>query len=219
MFYKDWKPLYDKIANDFNFQIEKDIEAANILNKMLQKKNLRSKKKLEDIMTSKFAWVIVGILVIIFLIAAIKVFNPVFHPDLGIASGEGTSMLEQIRGYMVSSSEIISIVTANDIKVGWPKTIDSFPCITITQVGGSDVGLLGYNASVAGSQTRKETTAYQIDVFSKASRLQTLQIADLIVPRMISGGCRKDSDVEDYDDESQTYRKIQTYSKITYFDD
>ena len=53
MFYKDWKPLYDKIANDFNFQVEKDIEAANILNKMLQKKNLCSKKKLEDIIAGK----------------------------------------------------------------------------------------------------------------------------------------------------------------------
>ena len=33
----------------------------------------------------------------IFLISAIKVFNPVFHPDLIITSGEGTSLIEQIR--------------------------------------------------------------------------------------------------------------------------
>ncbi len=53
MFYKDWKPLYDKIAKDFNFQVEKDIQAADILNKLLQNKNLCSKKKLEDIIASK----------------------------------------------------------------------------------------------------------------------------------------------------------------------
>lgn len=42
-------------------------------------------------------WVAIVLLVIIFLIAAIKVFNPVFHPDLVITSGEGTSLVEQIR--------------------------------------------------------------------------------------------------------------------------
>jgi len=53
-------------------------------------------KNLEKIMTSKFAWAMIIILVVIFMIAAIKVFNPVFHSDLGIASGEGTSLIEQI---------------------------------------------------------------------------------------------------------------------------
>ena len=51
-------------------------------------------------MTPAFAWVVVGILIIIFLVAAIRVFNPVFHPDLGITSGQGTSMLEQMKDYM-----------------------------------------------------------------------------------------------------------------------
>ena len=42
---------------------------------------------LKGIMNNKFAWVIVAILVIIFLIAAIRVFNPVFDRDLIITSG------------------------------------------------------------------------------------------------------------------------------------
>lgn len=46
---------------------------------------------------SKGGWVAIALLIIIFLIAAIKVFNPVFHPDLIITSGEGTSLVEQIR--------------------------------------------------------------------------------------------------------------------------
>ncbi len=54
--------------------------------------------KLEGIASSWFGWVVVVLLIVIFLIAAIKVFNPVFHPDLVITSGEGTSLLEQIRG-------------------------------------------------------------------------------------------------------------------------
>ena len=55
-----------------------------------------STKELDKIMTKSFAWIVIIILLIIFLIAAIKVFNPVFHPDLIITSGEGTSLVEQI---------------------------------------------------------------------------------------------------------------------------
>jgi len=62
-----------------------------------------STKSLDKIMTSKFAWFIVAVLVIIFLIAAIRVFNPIFHPDLVIASGEGTSLGEQVKGFFGSS--------------------------------------------------------------------------------------------------------------------
>ncbi len=47
-------------------------------------------KNLDGIMTNKFAWVIIAVLVAIFLIAAIRVFNPVLHPDLVITSGDGT---------------------------------------------------------------------------------------------------------------------------------
>jgi len=57
-----------------------------------------STKNLDWVMKSGFGWVVIGILVIVFLISAIKVFNPVFHPDLIITSGEGISLLEQIRG-------------------------------------------------------------------------------------------------------------------------
>lgn len=49
-----------------------------------------STKNLDGIMTNKFAWIIITILVAMFLIAAIKVFNPVLHPDLVITSGDGT---------------------------------------------------------------------------------------------------------------------------------
>ena len=47
-------------------------------------------KNLDGIMTNKFAWVIIAVLVAIFLTAAIRVFNPVLHPDLVITSGDGT---------------------------------------------------------------------------------------------------------------------------------
>ena len=57
-----------------------------------------SSGKLENVMSQRFfGWVVVLILLSIFLIAAIRVFNPIFHPDLIITSGEGTSLIEQLR--------------------------------------------------------------------------------------------------------------------------
>lgn len=82
-----------------------------------------STKDLSKIMTTQFAWVMVAILVVIFLIAAIKVFNPVFHPDLLITSGEGTSMLGQIRTYINSNGyagSVLLLITA--IIVSWILT-------------------------------------------------------------------------------------------------
>lgn len=76
----------------------------------------------DKIMTPAFAWVVVGVLILIFLIAAIYVFNPVFHPDLGVTSGQGTSMIEQLRGYLeggVAGSILLLIVA---IIVAWVIT-------------------------------------------------------------------------------------------------
>jgi len=68
---------------------------------------------------SWFGWVVVGVLILIFLIAAIKVFNPVFHPDLVVAEGEGTSLLEQLREFMTGGvfGSILLIIVA--IIVAW----------------------------------------------------------------------------------------------------
>ena len=56
-----------------------------------------SNKDIGSVLGAGFSKVVIGILIIAFLIAAIKVFNPIFHPDLIITSGEGTSLIEQIR--------------------------------------------------------------------------------------------------------------------------
>ena len=57
-----------------------------------------SNGKIENIMNKKFfGWIVVLLLVSIFLIAAIRVFNPIFHSDLILTSGENTSLLQQLR--------------------------------------------------------------------------------------------------------------------------
>jgi len=66
-------------------------------------------------MTPAFAWVMVAILVVIFLISAIKVFNPVFHPEYGITSGSSPQIISQIRSVFdnsTSGSVLLLIVAA-----------------------------------------------------------------------------------------------------------
>ena len=54
-------------------------------------------KDLMKAAASKVGITAIVLLVIVFLISAIKVFNPVFHPDLIITTGEGVSLVDQIR--------------------------------------------------------------------------------------------------------------------------
>jgi hypothetical protein len=69
-----------------------------------------STKKLDDIMTPTFAWIAVAVLVIIFLIAAIQVFNPVLHPEMGVVSGSSPGILGQLWDFITSSRVAGSII-------------------------------------------------------------------------------------------------------------
>ena len=53
MFFKDWKPIYEKIADDLNFPLEKEKQAATILNQLLEKKNVYSNDNLKEIIVGK----------------------------------------------------------------------------------------------------------------------------------------------------------------------
>jgi len=129
------------------------------------------------------------------------------------------TVTKNIRDYLCSSSAVTSLVSTSNIRVGWPDQLDSFPCIIIEQVGGSDVGYLGYNSSTVGSRVRRENSTLQLDIYSQTSRKNVLDIADAVVPVMISGGCRKTIDVESYNNEIEAHRKIQTYMLYHVHDD
>ena len=120
--------------------------------------------------------------------------------------------IREIQGYLSSSSAVTGLVPKNSIKVGWPRTMDSFPCIIITQVAGSDTGYLGYNTAIAGSKLRREEPVIGIDIYSRDSMRDVLSIGDKIIPVLISGACRKDSDYDDYIDEVGAYRRLLTFS-------
>jgi len=80
------------------------------------------KGDLKDIMTSKVGRVFGIILIGIFLIAAIKVFNPVFHPDLVITSSDqAPGVVHQIKEFFsstkIAGSVLLLIIAAIVAKV------------------------------------------------------------------------------------------------------
>ncbi|MBT4135375.1 hypothetical protein HOD75_02360 [archaeon] len=62
-----------------------------------------STKSIDKIMTPAFARGVVVLLIIVFMISAIYVFNPSFHPDLVLVSGEGPGIVSQLKDFFSSS--------------------------------------------------------------------------------------------------------------------
>lgn len=83
-----------------------------------------STKDVEKMTTPGFAWIVVAILVVIFLIAAIRVFNPMFHPELGITSaGDGQpGVLVQIRNMFDSQVTGSVLLLILGLVVAWILT-------------------------------------------------------------------------------------------------
>jgi len=68
-------------------------------------------KNLDAIMKPWFAWLIIIVLGIVFLVAAINVFNPVFHPDLIVTGSEsGPGVVQQFKDFLISSKIMGSII-------------------------------------------------------------------------------------------------------------
>ncbi|KYK30615.1 MAG: hypothetical protein AYK22_03275 [Thermoplasmatales archaeon SG8-52-3] len=53
MFYKDWEPIYKKISREFNYTYEREKNSAEILNNLLNDKQLFPIKQLEKIIINK----------------------------------------------------------------------------------------------------------------------------------------------------------------------
>lgn len=129
-----------------------------------------------------------------------------------------TAMTE-IQSNLINSSSLTALVASSNIKIGWVKELDSFPCIILQQSTGVDWGYLGYNTSAAGSKTRREQFTIQVDIYSRTTSKNVTEIADIIVPIMISSGCRKNVDTDDYNDELSVHRKLQTYTLTKFHSD
>lgn len=93
MFYKEWKPIYKKIVDDFSFSIKKDKLAAEILEKLLKRKKTISIKQLNKLICNKE--------VVVFgagpsLENSIKTFKKNFVDKIKIScDGATTALVEQ----------------------------------------------------------------------------------------------------------------------------
>lgn len=57
MFFKEWEPIYNKIAKDFNYPLKNEEKSAKILNKLLKNNNLKLLKKLNNLINGKHVFI------------------------------------------------------------------------------------------------------------------------------------------------------------------
>lgn len=129
-----------------------------------------------------------------------------------------TTLLE-LRNALVSSSELTSLVDDEDIQVGWKRELTDFPCIIISQAGGVDYGYLGYSTSPSGSKLSREESYYQIDIYSRTSMKNILDIYGILREILIKLGYRKTADNDAFEIEYNAFRKITTWRKVTFHND
>ncbi len=53
MFYKEWEPIYNKIAKDFNYSLKNEKKSAEVLNKLLENCDLTIIEQLSNLITDK----------------------------------------------------------------------------------------------------------------------------------------------------------------------
>lgn len=124
-----------------------------------------------------------------------------------------------LRTKLLKNSTLTGYVPSNNIQLGWLREDAEFPTITITQAGGTDVGQLGYNPAPGGSKLAKETVSYQLDLYSKTSVKNILDMYDTLKGIMISSSYEKISDVDMYEPDLKAHRKITIWRKIYYHED
>jgi hypothetical protein len=116
-----------------------------------------------------------------------------------------------INDYNVSSS-----VGATNIKVGYQKILNEYPCITLFRIGETSTGRLGYQTSDGGSRDRESSVMMQVDIFHPTSVEQLEILDDYVKVAIMSGasvelGVRLLSNSSYWDDTYNSYRTTQTW--------
>ena len=115
-------------------------------------------------------------------------------------------LYDSIRG----NSNITTLVSASDIKVGWQNEFASYPAIAIMQGGGRSVGRLGYNHA---SGQIDENFSPDIEIYSQKSLKENYDILDQLSKIMISANYQKLSDNDFWDDTLSAHRKVTRWNK------
>ena len=123
-----------------------------------------------------------------------------------------------LRNELIADTDLIAIVPASDVKVGWKQQFKSFPCVVISQAGGNAVGLIGVGTGAVGTRVAKESIVFQIDIYSRTSRRQTLEICKIISRTMLVMGYAKGADRDDWSTELESYTKTTTWKINSVYD-
>ena len=123
--------------------------------------------------------------------------------------------IDNLISILKSDATLTSMVSANDIKVGWVSTVENFPCIVITLISENAVGRIGYKSSSSGNKLRYDTGTFQIDVYVQnedGGARKAGQICDriekLLLPSITGiDAMSKSGDVMMYDDEMNVWRR------------
>jgi len=126
-----------------------------------------------------------------------------------------------MRRILINDYYVSSTVTANNIKVGYMREINVFPCVTIYRIGGDSSGKLGYLSSTGDTRERIENRLMQVDIFHLDSIEDLERLDDYVITAFMSGAQSKDgfrliSNPSTYDDSYEAFRTTQTwlYSEI-----
>lgn len=121
-------------------------------------------------------------------------------------------ILKEVRDSLCSDTNITSKVEERNIRVGWQESLVAFPSVHITTVVERDKGLLGF----AHNNRRAVETTIQIDVLSRESLQEAVEIGDAITSRMLQLGYQKVGDLETYDTLIRCHRKTLRFTRLIY---
>lgn len=119
----------------------------------------------------------------------------------------------EARNLLINNQSVTSLVEPANIRVGWSDGQVNFPSVSISTVGETDVGYLGFGTAPEGSRLHRIEATIQIDIISKTSIKETLEIADAITKVLLGNSFSKQSEVDIWDDMMKAHRRMLRFRK------
>lgn len=114
-----------------------------------------------------------------------------------------TQLMTNLYDNLTNNSSLTSIVSADDIDIGWQTEDINYPSISITQAGGGAIGQLGYKDK----NRTLEDFVVQIDIYSDTSAKKTYNICDEIENILVSSNYEKTADSDMWEPDLNAHRK------------
>jgi len=119
-------------------------------------------------------------------------------------------MIKDLYDSITGNASITSLVSIDNVKVGWQNELANYPSIVILQGGGNSTGRLGYHYI---SGQIDENFSPDIEIYSQKSLKENYDILDQLSKVMISANYEKLSDNDMWDDTLSAHRKVTRWNK------